>query len=147
MRKTFRIQFDFSCSDNRKSKIQNRKLAGIVALVAPLAVWVAVAQAQQPTKVPRIGYLAAASASANPARIEALRQGLRELGYVEGKNIVIEWRYAEGKLDRLPSLVNELVNLKVDVIVSGGPAVIRAAKEVITTIPIIIAFDNNPVGN
>ena len=79
------------------------------------------AEAQQPTKVPRIGYLGAGSPSANSARIEAFRQGLRELGYVEGKNIVIEWRYAEGKLDRLPALAAELVRLKVDVIVTGGP--------------------------
>jgi len=72
---------------------------------------------------------------------------LRELGYVEGKNIFIEWRFAEGKLDRLPSLANELVNLKVDVIVSGGPAVTRAAKEAISTIPIVMAFDDDPVGS
>ena len=63
------------------------------------------------------------------ARIEAFRQGLRELGYVEGKNIVIEWRYAEGKLDRLPALAAELVRLKVDIIVSGGATATRAAKE------------------
>src|SRR6266568_7711733 len=78
-------------------------------------------QAQQPTKVARIGYLAAASLSANEARTEAFRQGLREFGYVEGKNIFIEWRYAEGNLDRLPALAAELVRLKVDVIVTGGP--------------------------
>ena len=69
---------------------------------------VAPTDAQQPAKVPRIGYLAAASASANPTRIEAFRLGLRELGYVEGKNIIIEWRYAEGKFDRLPALAAEL---------------------------------------
>ena len=69
------------------------------------------------------------SPSAIAARIEAFRQGLRELGYVEGKNIVIEWRYAEGKLDRLPALAAELVRLKVDVIVTGGPDATRAAKE------------------
>ena len=67
------------------------------------------AQAQQPTKIPRIGYLATNSLSVISARVEAFRQGLRELGYVEGKNIVIEWRYAEGKLDRLPALAAELV--------------------------------------
>ena len=99
------------------------------------------------TKVPRIGFLAAASPSAIPARIEAFRQGLRELGYVEGKNIVIEWRSAEGKLDRLPALAAELVRLKVDVIVTGGPAATRAAKEATVTIPIVMAQDNDPVGN
>ena len=79
-----------------------------------------VAEAQQPTKIPRIGYLDGAFPSTNAARIDAFRQGLRELGYVEGKNIVIEYRHAEGKLDRLPALAAELVRLKVDVIVTGG---------------------------
>ena len=105
------------------------------------------AEAQQPTKIPRIGYLTAASLSAIAARIEAFRQGLRELGYVEGKNIVIEWRYAEGKLDRLPALAAELVRLKVDVIVTAGPTATRAAKEATATIPIVMAQDNDPVGN
>ena len=105
------------------------------------------AEAQQPTKVPRIGYLSAASPSANAARIEAFRQGLRELGYVEGKNIVIEWRYAEGKLDRLPALAAELVRLKVDIIVTAGPTATRAAKEATSTIPIVMAQDGDPVGN
>jgi ABC-type uncharacterized transport system substrate-binding protein len=105
------------------------------------------AQAQQPTKVPRIGYLNASSPSTNPARIEAFRRGLRELGYVEGKNIVIEYRYAEGKLDRLPALLAEIVRLKVDVIVTAGPPGTRAAKEAAVTIPIVMGFDNDPVGN
>ena len=78
-------------------------------------------EAQQPTKIPRIGFLTRSSLPSISARIEAFRQGLRELGYVEGKNIVIEWRYAEGKPDRLPALAAELVGLKVDVIVSVGP--------------------------
>ena len=103
--------------------------------------------AQQPTKVPRIGFLGASSASVLAARIEAFRQGLRDLGYVEGKNIVIEWRSAEGKLDRLPALAAELVRLKVDVIVTTGPAPTRPAKEATSTIPIVMAFDNDPVGN
>ncbi len=104
------------------------------------------AEAQQPTKIPRIGYLSAASPSANSARIEAFRQGLRELGYVEGKNIVIEWRSAEGKLDRLPALAAELVRLKVDVIVTAGPTATRAAKEATSTIPIVMTQDSDPVG-
>ena len=81
------------------------------------------------------------------ARIEAFRQGLRELGYVEGKNIVIEYRYAEEKPDRLPALAAELVRLKVDVIVTGGGGNTRAAKEATNTIPIVMAQDNDPVGN
>jgi putative ABC transport system substrate-binding protein len=108
---------------------------------------VSIAQAQQPTKIPRIGYLDIASPSINPARYEAFRQGLRELGYVEGKNIVIEWRTAVGKLDRLPALAAELARLKVDVIVTTGPTSTRAAKEATSTIPIVMAFDNDPVAN
>jgi putative ABC transport system substrate-binding protein len=81
------------------------------------------------------------------ARVEAFRQGLREHGYVEGKNIVIEWRFAEGKLDRLPALATELVRLKVDVIVSGAPAPTRAAKGATATIPIVMAQDSDPVGS
>jgi putative ABC transport system substrate-binding protein len=104
------------------------------------------ADAQQPKKVPRIGYLSATSPSANVGRIEAFRQGLRELGYVEGKNIVIEWRYAEGKFDRLPELVAELVRLKVDIIVTSGPQSTRVAKEATVTIPIVMGFDPDPVG-
>ena len=105
------------------------------------------AQAQQPTKVPRIGYLTGASLFANSARHEAFRQGLRELGYVEGKNIVIDWRSAEEKLDRLPALAAELVRLKVDIIVTGGSSPTRAAKEATTTIPIVMAQDGDPVGS
>jgi putative ABC transport system substrate-binding protein len=104
-------------------------------------------EAQQQTKIPRIGFLVARSPSANVDRIEAFRQGLRELGYVEGKNIVIEWRYAEGKLDRLPALAAELRGLKVDIIVSTGPTVTRAAKEATSTIPIVMAQDPDPVAN
>jgi putative ABC transport system substrate-binding protein len=104
-------------------------------------------EAQQPAKISRIGYLSAGSPSANSPRIEAFRQGLRELGYVEGKNIAIEWRYTEGKLDRLPALAAELVRLKVEVIVTSGPSVTRAAKDATTTIPIVMAFDIDPVGN
>jgi len=106
------------------------------------------AEAQQPAKVPRIiGFLGVTSPSTISARVEALRQGLRELGYEEGKNIVIEYRWAEGKFDRLPDLAGELVRLKVEVIVTGGPADTRAAKEATNTIPIVMGFDNDPVGS
>ena len=106
------------------------------------------AAAQQPTKVPRIGYLTADSRSARAdVRAEAFRQGLRGFGYVEGKNIIIEWRQAEGKLDRLHALAAELVRLKVDVIVTGGPTATRPVKEATTTIPIVMTQDSDPVGN
>ena len=111
-----------------------------------LALW-ASAEAQQAKKVPRIGYLTGSSASARSARIEAFGQGLRELGYVEGKNIVIEYRYAEGKLDRMTELAADLVRLNVAVIVTGGPLVTRAAKEATTTIPIVMTQDADPVGS
>jgi putative ABC transport system substrate-binding protein len=103
--------------------------------------------AQQPTKIPRIGYLGVNSLNVNPDRREAFRQGLRELGYVEGKNIVIEWRSAEGKQDRLPALAAELVRLKVDIIIAGGPPSTRAAKEATITIPIVMGFDNDPIAD
>jgi putative ABC transport system substrate-binding protein len=105
------------------------------------------AEAQQPKKVPRIGYLGGTSPSVNSALIEAFRQGLRELGYVEGKNIVIEMRPHEGKLDRLPALAAELVRLKVDIIVTVGPPAARAAKEATVTIPIVMAQVGDPVGS
>ena len=105
-----------------------------------------IAEAQQPAKIPRIGYLSTDSPSTIAARIEAFRQGLHELGYVEGKTIGIEWRYAEGKVDRLPGLAAELVRLKVDVIVTSGPAATHAAKEATVTISIVTAQDPDPVG-
>src|SRR5262245_7478339 len=121
-------------------------LASILFAGALLAAAV-VAEAQQPAKAPRIGFLGGSSPSAISARIETFRQGLRELGYVEGKNIFIEWRFAEGKFDRLPDLAAELVRLKVDVIVTLGPIINRPAKDATSTIPIVMGFDNDPVGN
>jgi putative tryptophan/tyrosine transport system substrate-binding protein len=109
----------------------------LVALSVP-------AQAQQPTKIPRIGYLGGTSLA---ARAAAFQQGLRELGYVEGKNIVIEYRYTEGRVDRYPALAAELVRLKVDVIVSAGSTATRAVKEATSTIPIVMSQDSDPVGN
>ncbi len=124
---------------------QNLKWAVLLALL--LLGCVGMAQAQQPKKVPRIGFLSSLSRQAVANRIEAFRQGLGELGYAEGKNILIEWRYAEGKTERLPELAADLVRLKVDVIVTGGPAVNRFAKEATASIPIVLTFDNDPVGN
>ena len=118
-----------------------------VALCAMLFALSFSAAAQQPAKAPRIGLLGGGSASANAGRVEAFRQGLRELAYVEGKNIVIDYRWAEGKLDLLPGLATELVRLKVDIIVSAGPTVTRAAKDANVTIPIVMGFDDDPVGS
>jgi putative ABC transport system substrate-binding protein len=123
-----------------------KKVIGL-ALGALLFALCFAAEAQQATKVPRIGHLTGTLSSANSARREAFRQGLRELGYVEGKNIVIEWRAAEEKLDRLPALAAELVRLKVDIIVTGGSSPTRAAKEATTTIPIVMTQDADPVGS
>jgi putative ABC transport system substrate-binding protein len=108
---------------------------------------VSLAEAQQAEKVPRIAYLSASSASSQASRVEVFKQGLRELGYVEGKNIAIEWRFAEGKLDRLAGLAAELVRLKVDIIVSGGADVTLVVKEVTVTIPIVMTQDRDPVGS
>lgn len=105
------------------------------------------ADAQQPTKIPRIGYLRTSSFSVSPARMEAFQQGLRALGYEEGKNIAIERRHADRKLDRLPELAAELVRIKVDVIVTSGPPATRAAKAATSTIPIVMTFDDDPVGS
>ena len=122
-------------------------LISILVIVAHLTVGV-VAAAQQPARIPRIGILITASASSHSARVEAFRQRLRELGYVEGKNIVIEYRSAEGKLDRLPALAAELVRLKVDVIVTAtGGRDILAAKKATATIPIVFAGTGDPVGD
>jgi putative ABC transport system substrate-binding protein len=101
----------------------------------------------QPGKVPRIGFLITSSPAAIATRMEAFRQGLHEHGYVEGKNIVIEPRYADGKFDHLPALAAELVRLKVDVIVTSGPTATRPAKEATSSIPIVMTFDDDPVGS
>src|SRR6476661_987483 len=108
-------------SDNRQSTIENLKsVVGIIIFAFTLAF--SVMAGAQPTKIPRIGYFSYLSGSAGPlsARTEAFRQGLRDLGYVEGKNIVIEWRSWEGKLDRQRAFAAELVRLKVEVIVAVG---------------------------
>ena len=94
-----------------------------------IALSAAGAEAQQPKKLWRIGLLSSSSPSLHAPRLDALRQGLRELGYVEGQNIIMEYRYAEGKRERLPNLAAELVRLKVDVIVTGGTRVTAAAKQ------------------
>src|SRR5215469_11247921 len=123
--------------------LRKTALASILFAGALLAVAVT-AEAQQTKKVFRLGYLS--SAVTDSARVEAFRRGLRELGYVEGKNIAIEYRYAEGKPDRPAALAAELVRLKVDIIVTGAPSATRAAKEATVTIPIVMTNDADPVG-
>jgi ABC-type uncharacterized transport system substrate-binding protein len=126
--------------------LMKKKVIGF-SLCALLFALCASAEAQQPTKIPRIGLLVASSPSATSDRVEAFRQGLREMGYIEWQSIAIEYRYAEGKPDRLPALAAELVRLKVDVIVANGPAPTRAAKEATTTIPIVMTNNGDPVAN
>ena len=121
-------------------------MAGDLCYRSTFAFGGVVAQAQQPTKIPRIGYLSSfGDASAPGPQVEAFRRGLRDLGYIEGKNILIEYRYAEGNLDRAPGLVAELVQLKVDVLIVTFLAAIRAAKQATKTIPIVMETNQDPV--
>ena len=124
------------------------KKAAVPILVAVILLTVAVVtEAQQPGKVPLVGVLAAPSASFFSTRIGAFRQGLREFGYLEGKNISIEYRYAEGKLDRLPDLAAELVHLKVDVILTASEFGVLAAKNATRTIPIVFGVTEDAVAS
>src|SRR5574341_740094 len=134
-------------SVNPKSKIQNRKWAGLFSIVAALTVGGAVASAQQPKKVPRIGYLSSVDPATESTRSEAIRLALRQRGYIEGQNIAFEYRYAEGKRARLPALAGELVLLNIDIIVvAGGEPVILAAKNATKTIPIVmVGLGSDPV--
>jgi len=104
------------------------------------------AEAQQPKQIPRIGFLSLNSVSSTATYANAFRQGLHDLGYVEARNIVIEWRYADGKSDRLAGLMAELIHLKVDVIVTAATAPAQAAKQATSTVPIVIANHNDSVG-
>jgi putative ABC transport system substrate-binding protein len=122
------------------------KISRLVRIIMVLVTGAAIAEAQQRAKVPQIGYLAGRGDPSTPdPLIDAFRQGLRDLGYIEGKNIVVEYRYAEGKLDRIPSLVAELVQLKVDVLVTPAFPAIRAAKQATKTIPIVMLINVDPV--
>ena len=122
-----------------------RKIACLILLIATLRCG-AIGEAQQPVKMPRIGFLLAGG-SPNTSRRDGFREGLRQLGYTEGKNIAIEWRQADGNLDRLDELAAEIVRLKVDVFVTSGNAVTRAAKKATSTIPIVTALISDPVEN
>jgi len=149
--KVFSSKRDFtSCSDNPKSKIKKRprrpKWRGVVAFILAFALCGAVVDAQQPGKIFRIGFLDGSTASGMAVLVDAFRQELRKLGWIEGKSFTTEYRFAEQKADRLPQLAAELVHLKVDiVVVSGGPAA-SAAKGATATIPIVMATVGDAVG-
>ncbi len=147
MHNTLLKRFLNSCSENLKFKIKNLKWGRIVAIGVTLAMCGAVAEAQQPEKVPKIGFLSATSPSAQNLLLEAFRQGLRDLGYVVGQNVALEIRAAEGKYDRLPDLAAELVRLKVDVIFAASAPAIKAAKQATGTIPIVFETLSDPVAD
>jgi putative ABC transport system substrate-binding protein len=142
MDKTIGARFLGSYSDNRKSKIQNLKWAGCLAIFVLLVGCVEMAEAQQPKKVPRIGVLWRGA----PGSDAPVKAGLRDLGYIEGQNITIEYRYAEGKRDRLAALASELVRLKVDIIMTETTDAALAAKQATSTIPIVMISSNDPMG-
>ena len=159
MIKTRWNRFLDSCSDNPKpvlihaegSTIQKRprgrKWLGLSVIAFVLVVGGDLTEAQQEKQISRIGFVSNTFPSAVADRVEAFRKGLRELGYVEGKNIVVVYRHSEGKPHRLPALVAELVRLKVDSIVTSGPSVTRAAKDTTSKIPIVFAQEGDPVGS
>src|SRR5262249_16796779 len=131
--------------DQVKAAVTTRsKQIGLYLLV--VAFGFVSAEAQQLKKVPRIGILSSGSASTEAPRFEALRQGLRDLGDAEGKNIVIEYRYADGKLERLPELAQELLSLSVDILVVSSGTVASAAKKSSTTVPIVMVNSGDPIG-
>jgi putative tryptophan/tyrosine transport system substrate-binding protein len=125
--------------------IQNRKSVGLFVIFLLLVGHAGVAQAQQSGKVPRIGLLTGASTAVASPWIDAFRQSLRELGFIEGKNIVLEIRGGEAKPDRLAHLASELTGLKIDIIVAGGSGAVHAVKEATSTIPIVMRYDGDPV--
>ena len=145
MHNTFRVRFGISVSDNRKSKIQNRKLA-LFAIVVALTVCGARAEAQQSGKIFRIGFLDSSTAVGSAVLVEVFRQELSKLGWIEGKSITIEYRFAEQKPERVPELAADLVRLKVDLIVVSATPQALAAKKATTTIPIVMTTVGDPVG-
>jgi putative ABC transport system substrate-binding protein len=144
MKETFSIRALDSQSANRKSKIKNLKWAGLLVILLSLVGHVGLVEAQQPGKIYRLGYLSPRSTT--ESQEEIFRQALRELGYIEGQNIAIEWRFAGGKLDRLPGLAGDLAQLKVEVIVVRGATATRSVKNVTKTTPIVMTNVTDPVG-
>jgi putative ABC transport system substrate-binding protein len=153
MNEIFRTPFLVSDSGNLKAAPQtksgpadeNPKWVGCLAILLLLAGWAGMAEAQQQAKIAKIGWLSGASASSMTSLHEAIRSPLRERGYVESKNIAFEYRYADSKFDRLPALADELVRLKVDVLLVGGVPSALAAKNATRTIPIVFYSLADPV--
>jgi len=162
MKKILRRRFFGPQSDNRKSKtcpfdilragsepsrrIQNPKWLGLSVIAFVLVAAVAVVQAQQTGKIFRVGFLDSSTASGMAGLLEAFRQELSKLGWIEGKNITFEYRFAEGKNERLPELAADLLRLKIDLIVATGPTATVAAKSTAITIPIVMTNAVDPVG-
>jgi len=123
----------------------NRKVSYLTLVALIFALWVSAA-AQQPGKIPRIGFLGNSTAALEKNLVEPFRQGLRDLGYVEGKNILVEYRWAEGKYERFPTLIAELVAQKVDIIVTAGTPASLAVKKAAPSIPLVMAAAGDPIG-
>ena len=119
----------------------------LLAMLAALAALPVIAEAQPAGKVPRVAYLNATSAASATWAVEPFRQGLRELGYIEGQNILIEYRWADGRFERLPALAAELARSKVDVTVAQNTVAAVAAKNATSTIPIVLVTAGDPVGS
>jgi putative ABC transport system substrate-binding protein len=133
------LDLGFSIEKSGKRKVFVLGLCAVLLAVSPPG------EAQQQKNIPRIGFLSVGSAASMSERVEAFRRGLREQGYTEGQNIRVEYRYAEDKLDRLREFGRELARLKVDIIVTGGPLATLPAKEAAGTIPIVLAYEADPV--
>ena len=130
--------------DRRQEKDMKRKVS-VLTLCAMIFALCVAAQAQQPKKISRIGYIGSSASEQTATNTNAFRERLRELGYIEGQNITIEYRYFEGKIDRLPELAAELNRLNCDVIVTTGTEAAAAAKKVIKTLPVVMAFSGDAV--
>ncbi len=144
MNEKYLLQVLKSCSDNLKSKIQNPKWAGFPAILLMLVGCVETVDAQQPKKVARICHLGN-TVSLTAEMIKPFQQRLREIGFIEGQNVTFDYRYWEGKVERLPDLAAEFVRLNCDVIVTQGSEAAQAAKNVIKTIPVVMAFGADAV--
>jgi putative ABC transport system substrate-binding protein len=153
MRDRTRVRSSSFRSDNRESKtctalsrrIENLKLVGTFAIALTFVFGGAAAQAQLAKRIPRIGFLSVRAGV--ESREEAFRHGLRELGYIEGQNLIVEWRFAKGQANRLPELASELVQLKLDVIVTAGTEATQAAKNATGAIPVVQTGTSDPVGS